>query len=101
MVQSESNVDTAEKQLYVLRLYIADSERNSQLARENLDGVCSEYLEGRCRIEEIDVLVDFESALEDRIFVTPALILLDPGPRVVIVGNLADRERVISALHLE
>lgn len=86
--------------MYILKLYVAGTELNSRLAKENLTHICEEYLKGRCRIEEVDVLTDFAAALQDRVFVTPTLILAASGPRATIVGNLADKERVISALRL-
>jgi circadian clock protein KaiB len=89
-----------ETQLYLLKLFIAGEEPNSRLARENLKLVCDEYLNGRCRIEEVDVLSDFASALKNKVFVTPTLILVEPEPRATIVGNLGNQERVISALRL-
>ncbi len=89
-----------EEQLHVLKLYVAGVEANSRLARENLKRICDEYLEGRHRIDVVDVLTDFASALKERVFVTPTLILVSPEPRATIVGNLGDRERVISALRL-
>jgi circadian clock protein KaiB len=101
MRQSKSiALDTREKQQYMLKLYIADDEPNSRIARENLRRICNEYLKDRYSIEEVDVLTDFASALADRVFVTPALILMAPEPRVTIVGNLGDEEKVISTLRL-
>jgi len=89
-----------EKPTYRLKLYIAGDEQNSRLAQENLKGICDEYLKDCCRIEQVDVLTDFATALRDRIFVTPTLVLAAPEPRATIVGNLGDRERVLSALRL-
>ncbi len=91
---------TGEKQLYILKLYIAGGEQHSQSARENLKSICDEYLKERHKVTEIDVLTDFASALRDKIFVTPALILESPEPRVMIVGSLGNREKVVSALRL-
>ncbi len=88
------------KQLYTLKLHVAGSEHNSQIARKNLKLICDEYLNGQYRIEEVDVLTDFTSALKDGVFVTPTLILVMPEQRVTIVGNLANKEKVISALRL-
>ncbi len=92
--------DAQKKQRYILKLYIANSEQNSQLARENLTRICDKYLKDWCQIEEVDVLTDFTSALKDRIFVTPTLILVAPEPRATVVGNLGNKESVISALRL-
>ncbi len=92
--------DAEMKQIYMLKLYVAGDEQNSLLAKDNLTRICDEYLKDRCRIEEVDVLTDFVAALKDRVFVTPTLVLAAPEPRATIIGNLADKERVISALRL-
>jgi circadian clock protein KaiB len=86
---------------YVLRLYFAGAEANSLIARRNLKEICRGFLEGRCEVTEVDVLTDFESALEDGIFMSPTLVLAAPEPRVVIVGNLGDTAKVLSALRLK
>ena len=83
-----------------MKLYVAGDEQNSLLAKDNLTRICDEYLKGRCQIEEVDVLTDFATALKDRIFVTPTLVLATPEPRATIVGNLGDKESVVSALRL-
>ncbi len=85
---------------YIMILFVAGEATNSRLARENLNDICREYIDGRCRIKEIDVLKDYAAALADKIYVTPALVLESPEPRVVVIGNLADRERVMTALRL-
>ncbi|MDQ5986611.1 MAG: Circadian clock protein KaiB [Syntrophus sp. SKADARSKE-3] len=87
-------------QIYMLKLYVAGDEQNSRLAKDNLTRICEEYLKDRFNIEEVDVLTDFAAALKDRVFVTPTLVLATPEPRATIVGNLADKARVISALRL-
>jgi circadian clock protein KaiB len=92
--------DVTEEQLYILKLYIVGGEQNSQLAQANLKRICDEYLNGRCQVEEVDVLTNFAAALDDRVFVTPTLILVAPEPRATVIGNLSDKERVISALRL-
>ena len=49
----------------------------------------------------VDVLQDFTLAAQHNILVTPTLVVLAPPPPVVIIGNLSDRVRVRSALHLK
>jgi len=85
---------------YLFYLFVYGEEPKSALARENLNQICHEYLEDRCRIKVIDVIEDFESALENNIYVTPALIMISPAPRVAIFGSLSNKEKVLSALHL-
>jgi circadian clock protein KaiB len=91
---------TPKEQRYILKLYIAANEQNSQLARQNLKRVCDQYLNGLCQIDEVDVLTDYASALKDRVFVTPTLILVSPEPRATVVGNLDNKEKLILALRL-
>jgi circadian clock protein KaiB len=101
MKSTAANVPGRETKTYMLKLYVAGDEQNSRIAQDNLTRICDEYLQGRYQIEKVDVLSDFTTALKDRIFVTPTLVLAAPEPRATIVGNLGDKERVISALRLE
>ena len=100
MKSADGNALVTETMTYVLKLYVAGDEQNSRIAQDNLTRICDEYLKGRCQIEKVDVLIDFTTALKDRIFVTPTLVLAAPEPKVTIVGNLSDKERVISALRV-
>ncbi len=43
---------------------------------------------------------EMEPTVRDNILVTPALILVAPRPRVVILGNLSDAPKVLAALRL-
>jgi circadian clock protein KaiB len=85
---------------YVLRLFVAGEEPNSRQAEENLKRLCETYLKDGYRIEIVDVLEDFQSALENNVLVTPTLILVSPPPKVTIFGNLRDTEKVFAALRL-
>lgn len=100
MKSADGNALVTETKTYTLKLYVAGDEQNSRIAQDNLTRICDEYLKDRCQIEKVDVLIDFTTALKDRIFVTPTLVLAAPEPRATIVGNLGDKERVISALRL-
>lgn len=85
---------------YLLRLYMAGNGQNSQKALANLRSLCQEHLNGRCTIETVDVVKDFQAAIGDNILVTPALVLVAPRPRVTILGNLSDGPKVLAALRL-
>jgi circadian clock protein KaiB len=73
---------------------------NSKQALANLRRLCQEHLNGRCTIETVDVVKDYEAAVRDNILVTPALILIAPPPRVMVLGNLNDLQKVLAALRL-
>ncbi|MBC8264446.1 MAG: circadian clock protein KaiB [Anaerolineales bacterium] len=85
---------------YILRLFVAGDERHSRQARENLARLCEGRLKGRYELEIVDVLEDFRAALKDGVLVTPALIVVAPPPRVTILGNLSDTQKVLDALRL-
>ena len=85
---------------YLLRLFIAGNGQNSQKALANLHSLCQEHLEGRYTIETVDVVEDFQAAVRDNILVTPALILVAPLPRVIVLGNLSDQQKVLLALRV-
>lgn len=81
-------------------LFVAGDETNSRLARRNLDRLCEEALDGRCRIEVVDVFEDFEQALRHGVLLTPCLVVRQPTPGVHVLGNLSDSSRVRLALGL-
>ena len=81
-------------------LFVAGREPNSELARENLARIGAGRDE-RWDVEIVDVLEDYEKALGYNILVTPCLVVLEPEPRVTIVGTLRDRAKVKAALRLQ
>ena len=85
---------------YLLRLFVAGNGSNSKQALANLHRLCREHLNGRSTIQTVDVAKDFEAAVRDNILVTPALVLVAPRPRVVILGNLSDQRKVLAAIRL-
>jgi circadian clock protein KaiB len=89
-----------QEQDYVFRLFVAGDEQHSRRAKENLKAICQERLEQPYEIEILDVLESYQLALENKIFLTPALVMISPSPTVTIFGNLSDTEEVIRALRL-
>ncbi|HEV8379058.1 MAG TPA: circadian clock KaiB family protein [Tepidisphaeraceae bacterium] len=85
---------------YFLRLFVVGDGPNSKQALANLRSLCREHLDGRYTIETIDVEKNFKAAARDNILITPALILVAPLPRVTVLGNLSDRQKVLLALRL-
>ena len=85
---------------YLLRLFMAGNGPNSKKALANLRSLCQEHLNGRCTIETVDVVRDYEAAVKNNILVTPALILVAPLPRVIVLGNLSDQQKVLLALRV-
>jgi circadian clock protein KaiB len=85
----------------LFRLYIADKTPNSARAVANLQTICQEHLQGRYRLEVVDILQEPLRALSEGVLVTPTLVRLSPPPLQKIVGDLSDRNAVLHALGLE
>ncbi len=86
--------------IYRMTLYVAGEGPNSRAAQENLAALCARELRDRCELEVVDVLEDVFTAAARSILVTPTLMVEEPEPEVVIVGNLSNRARVRRALRL-
>ena len=87
--------------LCVLRLYVTGRTLNSRCAIENLRDLCERELAGRYRLETIDVLVHPERAERDHILATPTLMKIRPAPARRIIGDLSERERVLTGLDIK
>ena len=98
--QAKHRVRKGQRDHYLLRLFTAGNGQNSQKALANLRSLCQGHLNGRCTIETVDVVKDFQAAVRDNILVTPALILVAPRPQVTVLGNLSDLPKVLAALRL-
>lgn len=80
--------------IYEFRLYVAGDLPNSRRAIHNLRTYCEEHLQGRHRIEVLDVFEAADRALADKILLTPQLIIESPGRTRYIVGDLSDLDVV-------
>lgn len=84
-----------------LRLYVAGESPNSARAVANLKAICNDCLPGRHHLEVVDVLEQPQRPQEDGILVTPTLLRVAPLPLQRIIGDLHDRDQVLSALEME
>lgn len=85
---------------YDLRLYVAGQTARSLAALANLQRICDEHLEGRYRIEVIDLLERPQLARGDQILALPTLVRKIPKPIRKLVGDLSDTERTLVGLDL-
>jgi hypothetical protein len=84
---------------YKFTLFVVGKGPNSQLAQDNLNHICAEYLRaGNCEIRIVDVQKDFQAALDHDILVTPTLVVEGPRGRSTIIGNLSDVDSVLVTL---
>ena len=90
----------AEPEFFELRLYIAGQTSRSLVALANLKRICEEHLQGRYRIEVIDLLQHPQLARGDQIIALPTLVRKLPEPIRKLVGDLSDTERALVGLDL-
>ena len=90
----------APKNRFVLRLYVSGDATNSRIARENLEHFRARHSDCEFEIEVVDLFVAPEIALEQGIFISPALQIIEPPARGVIYGNLSQEWVLAQALDL-
>lgn len=84
----------------VLRLFVTGTTSRSQRAIANMRKICEELPPDSCQLEIIDVYQNPEATRDCQVVATPTLVKLFPEPVRRIVGDLSDRERVLSGLNL-
>ena len=90
----------AKTQKYTLRLYVAGLTPRSQEAIRSVTAICEEHLAGRCELEVIDIYQNPILAKGEQIIAAPTLIKKLPLPLRKIIGNLADKDKVLVGLDL-
>ena len=84
--------------IWELRLYVAGQSRKSVTAFANLKRICEEHLQGRYRIDVIDLLKNPMLARGDQILAVPTLVRKLPEPMKKIIGDLSNEARVLVGL---
>ncbi len=85
-----------------LRLFINKNTSSSRRAILNLRRICKEesYLRDHHTLEIIDVTEKPNLAKDERIIATPTLIREQTQPNRKIIGDLSDKEKVLTSLKL-
>jgi circadian clock protein KaiB len=87
-------------QKYVLRLYVTGLTPRSTRAIGTVRSVCEEHLAGQYELEIIDVYQQPGRSSEDQIVAIPTLVKCSPQPQRLIIGDMSDRNRLLSGLGL-
>jgi hypothetical protein len=80
-------------------LFVAGDGANSVAATRNL-ALLQRSTECLFDLEVVNVLQQYQRALQYDVLVTPCLVQVEPAPRVMIVGTLHDLAKVRAALQL-
>jgi circadian clock protein KaiB len=86
---------------YVLRLYINGSTLKSMVAVKNIKQVCEQHLNGRYKLEIIDICQQANLARDEQIVAVPTLIKRLPLPLRRLIGDLSDQNKVLFGLDLK
>ena len=98
--QSRTQNDSSPEELWELRLYVAGQSPKSLAAVTNLRQLCETHLDGKYRIEVIDLIQNPQLAAGDQIVAIPTLVRKLPEPIRKIIGDLSNTERVLVGLQL-
>jgi circadian clock protein KaiB len=90
----------AEKEKYILKLYITGQTPNSVRAIQNLKQILAEELKGMYELKIIDVLQNPKLAEDEKILATPTLARVLPAPVTRIIGDLSDKEKILLGLDI-
>ncbi len=94
-------VKKRETSKYILRLYVAGITRKSAVAIRSITAICDEYLKGRYSLEIVDIYKNPTLAKGEQIIAVPTLIKELPHPLRKMIGDMADKERVLLGLDLK
>ena len=86
---------------YLLRLYVSRSTLKSKVAVTNITRVCKEHLDGRYRLEVIDIHQQAQLARDEQIVAVPTLIKRLPLPLQRLVGDMSNLNQVLFGLDLK
>ncbi len=96
----EAAAQAAQRQQYVLRLYVAGLTPRSQEAIRSVTALCDEHLAGRYDLQVIDIYQQPVLAKGEQIIAAPTLIKKLPLPLRKLIGNMANQDRVLVGLDL-
>lgn len=81
---------------YELRLYVAGQTPRSTAAIANMRALCDARLAESYSLEVIDLMRSPHLASRDRVVAIPTLVRLAPLPRVRVIGDMSDAQRVLA-----
>lgn len=85
---------------YRLRLFVNGETAKSRRAIANIEKICREHLQGRCRLEIVDAAKHPKALEKEQVVALPTLIKELPPPLQHFVGDLSDLESVLVGLSL-
>ena len=97
----EKALKPADREKYVLKLYITGMTPRSRVAIRNLQKICEEHLKGWYELEVIDIYQQPTLAKGEQIIAVPTLIKKLPEPVRRLIGDMSATDRVLLGLDLK
>ncbi len=85
---------------YVLRLYVTGMTPRSATAIQNIKNICEQHLQGRYKLEVVDVYQHPGLAKGEQIIAAPTLIKHLPLPLRRFIGDMSRTEQILLGLDL-
>ncbi len=89
------------KEHYVLRLYVTGMTPRSTAAIRNIKAICEEHLQGRYKLEVVDVYQHPALAKGEQIIAAPTLIKSLPLPLRRFIGDMSRTDNILLGLDLK
>ena len=96
----EKALQSADKQRYVLRLYVCGMTARSVKAVEDVRRVCDETLSGRCELQVVDIREHPEAAKEAQVIAAPTLVKELPLPLRKLIGDMSKAKNLFVGLNV-
>lgn len=80
------------------RLLVAGDDVESIQAKAKMETLIEQHCKDSSTLEVIDINEQPEQALANNAVVIPMLLMLEPLPKVTIIGSLRDTAKVMAAL---
>lgn len=94
----EAYLQINESPFYLLYLYITGATPNSMRAVRNLKAICEQYLKDRYELVIVDIYQQPNLAAQEQIIAAPTLVKKHPLPFRRLIGDMSDKQRVLSGL---
>lgn len=82
----------------ILQLFVSGMSPKSLEAIQNIKRLSDKFTPGTFELEIIDIYKNPQIAVEQSIVFSPSLIKQFPFPKKILIGTLADSEKVSKAL---
>lgn len=86
---------------YKLKLFITAGSTSCALAVRTLQQICDEDLRGDCELLVLDVREHPAESELAGVLVTPTIVKERPAPIRKLIGDLSDKQRVLTGLDID